>query len=136
MSSHSSSFSNPVRARGIMVEPAVPMSPTPSICVHLPKPLGSSLKITSIALTRSKNGAKLACLSKSSVYVYTLNAEGSTAGIEREVQLPVHDDGWSGVAIADNFLAAWGFSGRKKIVGPTKSNLRSGLTIASTAAFL
>jgi serine/threonine protein kinase len=46
MSSHSSSFSNPVRARGIMVEPAVPMSPTPSICVGLPKPLGSSLKIT------------------------------------------------------------------------------------------
>jgi hypothetical protein len=109
-----SSFAKPNHACGIMVDRAVPMTPNPPSCIHLPKAKGVKLKIISMSLTRMADGARLACLTKSSVYIYTLSAKGLSVTPDREISLTNHS-GWKGIAIADDFLAVWGYSSGKVV---------------------
>ena len=57
----------------------------------------------------------MAYLAKSSVYIYKLDVNEQSASLEREVLLP-QPHGWQGIAIAGNFLAAWGFYSHKRQV--------------------
>jgi serine/threonine protein kinase len=118
-----SSFAKPSDASGVMIDPAVhltPEIPTSVESFQLPK---KRHKITSMALTRSSNGARLACLAESSVYIYTLSAERLSVVLDREIPLRqiqlTANGGWRGIAVADNFVAAWGYShvDHKKMVG-------------------
>jgi hypothetical protein len=74
-------------------------------------------------LTRSSDGARLACLAESSVYIYTLSAGRLSVVLDKEIPLKqiqlMTNSGWSGIAVADNFVAAWGYSrvDHTKVVG-------------------
>jgi serine/threonine protein kinase len=118
-----SSFVKPSHASGVMIDPAVhltPELPTSVESFQLPK---KSHKITSMALTRSSDGARLACLAESSVYIYTLSAGRLSVVLDKEIPLKqiqlMTNSGWSGIAVADNFVAAWGYSrvDHTKVVG-------------------
>lgn len=99
---------------------------------------GSKLKANYVALTCSNNEVRAAYLVKSSVYFYKMNVEESsdTFGqqksndteprrsddpgphkpqyFELEVEL-AQCNGWQGIAVAGDFLAAWGFSSKKLV---------------------
>lgn len=110
-----SSFLQPPNAHGIVVDPAVPMNTkASSFVVNLPKAKGTSHKFTSFALTRGIGGARLACLSKSSVYIYSLNTERTCVSLDRQIplrEIPLTaDSGWKGIAASGNFIAVWGYS--------------------------
>jgi len=115
-----SSFAKPRNAHGVVVDRAVPMSPKPSNCVDLPKIKNKSLKMTSMALTRSNDGARFACLAKSSVYIYKLRVEELSVVLDQEIRLAAHS-GWQEIAIAGNFIAAWGFLSSKAASGKVVS---------------
>jgi hypothetical protein len=94
------------------------MSPdlTSSI-VNLPKPPTGTFKITGLAMARSSSGARVACLSKSTVFLYNLEAEAFSVTLEKEIELE-SSNGWTGIALAGDFLAVWGFSDHKLVGFP------------------
>lgn len=114
-SSPFSYFARPAHAYGIKIAPLMPMLSKPSsTCFSLPTPANTNTKITAVAVTRSNDGARLASLAKSSIFLYKLFAESSSGVLKQEIQLPV-STGWKGIAISGNFVAAWGFHVHKLV---------------------
>ncbi|OCK99223.1 uncharacterized protein K441DRAFT_652569 [Cenococcum geophilum 1.58] len=98
----------PPNAHGIMVDGVIRRTPGKAISRELPRPGSSPLRATAVAVTHSDSCIHVAYLAKSSVYIYKLDVNEQSASLEREVLLP-QPHGWQGIAIAGNFLAAWGF---------------------------
>jgi hypothetical protein len=99
-----------------MIDAAIRRAPTKAISKELPHPGSSPLKATAVAETFLDGAIHVAYLAKSSVYIYKLDVNEQSASLEREVLLP-QPHGWQGIAIAGNFLAAWGFYSHERQVG-------------------
>ncbi|KUJ15960.1 kinase-like protein [Mollisia scopiformis] len=108
------SYARPAHAHGIKIDRNPPPMIQPFPYISLPPPAGSTFKITSMALTRSIYGARLACLSKSSIFIYTLMTKNLSGILDCKVDLPA-SNGWTGIAFAGNFLAAWGYDSGKLV---------------------
>ena len=105
---------NPPHTHGIMIDSDERRKPNQPICRVLSELKGSNPKATFIALTYMGDMVRAAYLVKSSVYFYDLNLKDLSASLHDEVPLP-SSDGWEGVAVADRFLAAWGYSSRQMV---------------------
>ena len=105
----------PPNAHGIMVDRVIRRTPSKAISRELPRPGSSPLRATAVAVTHSDSGIHVAYLAKSSVYIYKLDVNEQSASLGREVLLP-QPHGWQGIAIAGNFLAAWGFYSHERQV--------------------
>jgi len=108
-------YNEPLNTYGIMVDAATRRTVNKPVSIKLPRPRSLNLKATAVAVTHSNSGIRAAYLAKSSVYIYELDVNELSASLECEVLLP-QPDGWQGVAIAGNFLAAWGFYSNAKRV--------------------
>jgi serine/threonine protein kinase len=113
-SSHFTSFARPAHAHGIMIERVPCLAVRAPQRISLPQPAGGNMDITAMALTKSNDGPRLACLSKSSVFIYTLKLGDFKATPEPEIPLSA-SSGWKDIAIAGNFLVVWGFDGRRLV---------------------
>jgi serine/threonine protein kinase len=116
-STTSTPYAKPANRHGVTMEDKVVMSPKISICVAVPKQKKWS-KATWVSVT-SLNGSnkevRVAYLVKSVVYLYRINFQDGVKGtLEQEINLKPAD-GWTGVAIKNDYLVVWGFSTRKLV---------------------
>ncbi|KAF8848231.1 kinase-like protein [Acephala macrosclerotiorum] len=113
-----SSFARPAEAHGIKIEQhgSVVSEPSRVVSFSLPRsaPSFSRPKIIAMALARLSNGARLACLMDSWVYLYLLNTEDASVAGPQVLPLP-SSGGWKGIAISGTFVVAWGYSSQKLI---------------------